>query len=87
MALTLRLMGALLATFILSRLTLLGTRGIAGGAVRVVLAHAISFGLLAVSVGLLKAYWVPFLWDAGLIYLAPQLVWMTYDLIRVPARR
>lgn len=87
MSLTLRLIGALLATFILSRLTLFGARSVATGAVRVVLAHAISFGLLAVFVGLLKAYWVPFLWDAGLIYLVPQLVWMGYDLIRLPARR
>ena len=79
--------GALIATYFLSRLFLHLMRGrIPAGMASVVLAHLLSFVLLAVFVGLLKSYYTPFAYDASVVFIVPQLIWLVIDFARGKAR-
>lgn len=80
MPLTLRILGAFLVTFFASRILLRLLAGLVPGEGGILLAHAVSFLGIAVFVGVLKAYFVSFLWDASLIYAIPQIIWLVYDL-------
>lgn len=75
------LLGALLATFLLSRLALWSMRKWDGGMMRLLAAHAISFAIC----------WAVFAFGssdgkvyagAGLIYLLPQGIWFLVDHFR-----
>jgi hypothetical protein len=79
MPLTIRLLGAFLVTFFASRVLLRLLSPVSSGQSRVLLAHAVSFFGIAVVAGVLKAHFTPFLWDASLIYVIPQLLWLAYD--------
>ena len=75
-------LGALVATFWLSRVTMALVPGDGTGSIA--LAHVASFVLLALAVGIGKAYFSPFAFDAGLVFISPQLLWFLYDYIRRP---
>jgi len=78
----LRLLGALVVTYFLSRLTLRFSSALGNGAVRILVAHAVSFAIIALTVGFMRAYFVQFEWRAAVIYIAPQLAWLILDLVR-----
>jgi flagellar biosynthesis protein FliQ len=80
------LIGALIATYALSRIGLLLTRGLMPGTPALLLAHLASFILLAAIVGLLKSYFSAFAYDQALIFVPAQIVWLTVDLVRGKAR-
>jgi hypothetical protein len=78
-----RLLGAVVITYFVSRGTLFALKRLRGNASYVVTAHTASWVLIELAVGLAKSnIYTPFAVSAGLIYLGPQLVWMIVDLAR-----
>ena len=78
-----RMMGALVVTYVLSRgfIKLLGATE-RRSPVYLVGAHVLSFVVVALIVGLLRAYWSPFEITAVLPYVLPQILWFVLDLAR-----
>lgn len=79
------LFGALIATFLLSRLFLWLTRRW-GGAARLILVHIASAGLACVLAAFGNADGGVLDWSAGAIYLPAQLVWLVVDLFAARGR-
>jgi len=83
MEFAIRMLGALVVTYVLSRaaIKLLGATE-RRSAVYLVGAHALSFAVAALIVGFLRAYWSPFEPAAALPYVLPQILWFALDLAR-----
>lgn len=79
-------LGALIATFLLSRLFLWLGRGIANPTVRIVVAHAVTLGVIFVAAGFGTADGGPFKPDALIPYLLPAAIWIAFDVTRVGRR-
>jgi hypothetical protein len=78
--------GAVIATFLLSRLVLwLGRKWIASPS-EIVAAHAISLAVIFVGAGFGAADGGPFRTDAVLTYLIPWSGWLIFDLVRRDTR-
>lgn len=78
------LLGAVVLTYIVSRL---GLR-IAGVGVRqLLLVHTGSYFLLALFSGIVRSGMTLFDTRGLVIYLLPQLLWLTYDWLRLSAKR
>ena len=78
-----RLLGAAVVTYFVSRATLaLSATAIRSGLSRVIVAHVASMTAIALFVGLLRAYWGTFEWQAVIPYVGPQLLWFMIDYFR-----
>ena len=73
--------GALIATYLVSRALLWVLKGMDGSA-RITIAHAGSWILITGIVFLIEGYAV----DAGVIYLLPQILWFIVDRARLGGR-
>jgi len=83
MEFAIRMMGALVVTYVLSR----GFIKFLDASARrnpwyMVSAHVLSFAAIALFVGLLRAYWGPFAPMAVLPYVLPQILWLALDTAR-----
>ena len=77
------LVGALVGTFLISRLALLVLKRMGYSAGRLAVGHAASFAAITVIVGYGFADGgEPRFLSAGLAYLLPQLFWLAFDLLR-----
>lgn len=84
MELALRLLGALVVTYGLSRLALMLLKGRVRMSAPVLIGvHFFCFALVALVLGLMRAYLTNFEWSAANIYIGPQLVWLLLDLARL----
>jgi hypothetical protein len=83
MEFVIRMMGALVVTYVLSRvfIKLLGATQ-RRGSLYLVGANVLSFAVIALIVGLLRAYWSPFAPMAALPYVLPQILWLALDVAR-----
>ena len=79
--------GALVPTFLISRLLLWLLKRWDGGYVRYVVANAISGIASVVLAAFGNADGGSPRWDMGLIYLAPQAVWLVIDLFGYRGRQ
>jgi threonine/homoserine/homoserine lactone efflux protein len=75
-------MGALVVCYLVSRASLAGAKRLVAGWSAIVVAHLASFVLISLFVGLLRAYSSALNWEAPIIYIAPQLIWLGIDLFR-----
>ena len=75
------LISALILTYALSRLSFRALPFL-GGYARLVVAHLLSFLLLALAVGLAKAYFNSFAGSQTLVLLPAALFWLVVDLLR-----
>jgi hypothetical protein len=78
-----RMLGALVVTYVLSRLLLLvlgvkSKRGLAS----VLGAHLLCFAVIAAVMGFIRGEWVSFDWTAAEPYILPQIVWLALDIAR-----
>ena len=73
--------GALIATYFVSRLLGRFLPQLPAAA-RLVLVHLISFALLALGIGLLKAYYTSFAAQQTMVFIVPQLIWFGIDILR-----
>jgi hypothetical protein len=87
MEFVIRLLGALVITYALSRglIRLFGSRA-KQEPLPLIGIHLLSFAILAVAVGLIRAYWSSFNWSAAAFYAAPQFVWLLIDVARLRVR-
>lgn len=77
------LIGALIGTFLVSRLALLALKRMGYSAGRLVVGHAASFAAVTVIAGYGFADGSePQFLGAGLTYVLPQLFWLAVDLLR-----
>ena len=74
-------LSALIFCYFLSRATWRLLRQVAAP-VRLLAAHALSFGLLYLFIGLWKSYFLPFAFDEARVVLLPQLAWLAFDVLR-----
>ncbi|MCW3848495.1 hypothetical protein OF829_14735 [Sphingomonas sp. LB-2] len=84
MELVLRSLGALVVTYVMSRIVL----GLLKGRVRfsaavLVAIHLFCFGAVAFVLGLMRAYLTWFEWNAAAVYAVPQAAWLLLDLARL----
>lgn len=77
------IVGALIITYYVSRVFLILLKGRVRTAVRVPVAHAASWVLIALFVFWLEWFSV----GAGLIYLGPQLLWFVIDRVQLQGSR
>lgn len=78
-----RMLGALVVTYVLSRLLLLALgakskRGLAP----VLGAHLLCFVVIAIVMGFIRGEWVSFDWTAAQPYILPQILWLALDIAR-----
>jgi hypothetical protein len=86
--LALDVLGAVILTYFVSRITLLLAKGVRPPRLGVFVAHLAAWLLIAGTLGLLRSNsHYPFAADAGLIYLLPQALWLLFDSARLPERR
>lgn len=76
------IVGAIIATFLLSRLFLWLSRKWISGAAAIATAHVVTIGIIFVAAGLGAANGGPFQADAVLIYLLPWAAWLVFDFVR-----
>lgn len=77
--LLLTMVGGLLPTFLISRLTLRLFSANPGG---LCLAHGLSWLVCGALAGWGMANGGPYRWDASLAYLVPQMFWLAFDIQR-----
>jgi hypothetical protein len=75
------LIGALIPTFLLSRLALWLLNRWQGGSPRLVVANLASWVVLAVVGGFLMGYGQRITFEAAQVYALPQLIWLALDLM------
>ena len=80
-------LGALIATFLLSRLFLWLLRGRVGEELRIALAHLASIAVIFVAVGFTRNDGGGFDATAVVPYLIPQTIWVVVDVVRLVRRR
>lgn len=80
-------LGALIATFLLSRLTRWPLRGRITDGLRIVIAHFASIAIIFVAVGVTRSAGAGFDSMAVVPYLIPQTIWVVVDVIRLFRRR
>ena len=87
MELVIRMLGAMVVTFVSSRVLfgIFGSRS-KQWALSVIGVHLLSLSILIVFVGLLRAYFTSFNLEAAIPYVIPQIVWLVLDLIRLRVR-
>lgn len=82
MELAIRMLGALVVTYVLSRILLLVLGAQSGrGIGKVIIAHLLCFGAIATTVGLLRTAY-SFEVMAAVPYVLPQIFWLALDIIR-----
>ena len=82
MEFAIRLLGALVVTYAVSRLALKLFRGERPGVPVLIGVHLGCFVLIAFVLGLMRAYVNSFEWSAAQIYILPQLAWLALDIAR-----
>lgn len=80
-------LGALIATFLLSRLFLWLLRSRVAGFTRLAVAHVLSLVVVFVAAGFGYADEAGFKADAIVPYLIPETIWLVFDLWRLTRRR
>jgi hypothetical protein len=84
MELVLRSLGALVVTYVMSRLALRAIKGRVKLSAPVLIGvHLVCYGLIALVLGLTRAYLTAFEWSGAAIYAAPQAAWLLLDLARL----
>jgi hypothetical protein len=78
-----RMLGALVVTYVLSRILLvvLGAKS-NRSLVPVIGAHLLSFAIIAIVMGLIRGEWAGFDQFASEPYILPQIAWLTLDILR-----
>lgn len=82
MEFAIRLLGALVVTYAVSRVAQMLFRGERPSVPALIGIHLGCFVLIALVLGLMRAYVNSFEWSAAQIYVAPQLVWLALDIAR-----
>lgn len=77
-----QILGALIATFLVSRLTLWLLRKWDGGLARIALAHGTALAFCWVAYAFGSADGGPLNWSGGAIYTLPQIFWLVVDMLR-----
>jgi hypothetical protein len=84
MELALRLLGALVVTYVISRLALRLIKGrVRFSAIVLIGTHLACFAVIAFVLGLMRAFVTWFEWNAAAIYIGPQIAWLLLDYVRL----
>jgi hypothetical protein len=87
MGLVFEMLGGLVPTYLLSRLFLWLTKRFLTGIPWLIVSHIASLILTFVLAALGNADGGPLKWDAGILYIIPQMVWFVFDIIRNKAKK
>lgn len=82
MEFAIRLLGACVVTYAVSRVALMLFRGARPSVPVLIGVHLACFVLIAFVLGLVRAYVTSFEWSAAQLYILPQLAWLALDIAR-----